>query len=144
MTSATETLESDLQDLGKPDTQAGPQAKDLLDQLSSDLKTNTDSIKTAVDGVSDSSDVLGAVGTVSTALATMQNRSPRPTRTSNSLTPRASCRPQSSSRAPASSSPVASGIRSAPGQTKPERLRKGGGLGRPFGSVTGLPSLVAL
>jgi hypothetical protein len=74
MTSATETLESDLQDLGKPDTQAGPQAKDLLDQLSSDLKTNTDSIKTAVDGVSDSSDVLGAVGTVSTALATMQNQ----------------------------------------------------------------------
>ncbi len=74
MRSATETLESDLKDLGKPDTQAGQQAKDSLDQLSSDLKTDTDSIKTAVDGVSDLSGVASAAATVSTALGTMQSQ----------------------------------------------------------------------
>ena len=74
MTSATDTLESDLKDLGKPDTQAGQQAKDAIDQLSSDLKTDTDSIKTAVDDVSDLSGVPSAAATVSSTLATMRRQ----------------------------------------------------------------------
>lgn len=74
MTSATDTLESDLKDLGKPDTQVGQQAQDSIDQLSSDLKTDTDSIKTAVDGVTDLSGVPAAVTTVSSTLAKMQSQ----------------------------------------------------------------------
>jgi hypothetical protein len=74
MNSATDTLESDLKDLGKPDTQSGQQAKDSIDQLSSDLSADSDSIKTALDGVSDPSDVPSATATVSSTLATMQSQ----------------------------------------------------------------------
>jgi hypothetical protein len=69
--SATETLESDLKDLGKPDTQAGQQAKDSTDQLSSELKKGTDSIKTAADGISDVSSARTAATTIRTTLTTM-------------------------------------------------------------------------
>ena len=69
--SATESLESDLKDLGKPNTSAGQQAKDSVDQLSSDLKTDTDSIKAAVDGASGVGGIAGAVTTISTTLETM-------------------------------------------------------------------------
>ena len=74
VTSATETLESDLKDVGKPDTQAGQQAKDMVDQLSSELKTETDSIKSAVNDVSGVSGIASAVGTISTTLMTMGNQ----------------------------------------------------------------------
>jgi hypothetical protein len=72
--SATSTLESDLKDLGKPDTEAGQEAQDAVAQLSSDLTTSTDSIKSAVDGVSSLSGVVGAVATVGTALSAMQSQ----------------------------------------------------------------------
>jgi hypothetical protein len=72
--SATDTLESDLKDLGKPDTQSGQEAQDSINQLSSDLTTDTDSIKTAVDGVSGLSGVASAAATVSATLATMQSQ----------------------------------------------------------------------
>ena len=105
--SATDTLESDLKDLGKPDTQVGQQAKDPIDRLSSDLKTDTESIKTAVDDVWDLSDVPSAAATVSSTLAKMRNcGSPLPSTVSSSSMATASCRPLSSSRAPASSSPA--------------------------------------
>jgi hypothetical protein len=74
VTSATDTLTSDLKDLGKPDTQVGQQAKDSLDQLSTDLNTGADSIKTTVDDASGVSDVVGAVTTVTTTLQTMGNQ----------------------------------------------------------------------
>ena len=69
--SATETLSSDLKGLGKPDTQAGQQAKDSLDQLSTSLQKDVTTIENAVKGVSGVSDVLAAVSTVTTTLATM-------------------------------------------------------------------------
>ena len=72
--SATETLQSDLKGLGQPDTQAGQQAKSLIDQLSSDLKTGTDSIKTAVNGASGASGVVSAAATIGATLATMSSQ----------------------------------------------------------------------
>jgi len=72
--SATETLQSDLKDLGKPNTQAGQQAKDTVDKLSSDLNADVDTIKTAVDGASGISGVADAVKTATTTLATMQTQ----------------------------------------------------------------------
>ena len=62
--SATETLASDLKGLGKPDTQAGQQAKDSLDQLSTSLQKDVTTIENAVKGVSGVSGVLTAVSTV--------------------------------------------------------------------------------
>ena len=69
--SATEALASDLKGLGKPDTQAGQQAKDSLDQLSTSLQKDVTTIENAVKGISGVSGVLGAVSTVTTTLATM-------------------------------------------------------------------------
>ena len=46
--SATDTAASDLKGLGKPDTPAGQEARDSLDQLSTDLQNNADTIETAV------------------------------------------------------------------------------------------------
>jgi chromosome segregation ATPase len=74
VSSATDTLESDLKDLGKPDTQSGQQAQASIDQLSSDLTTDRDSIKTAADGVTDLSGVPAAVTTIRTTLQTMQSQ----------------------------------------------------------------------
>ena len=42
MKSATDTLQSDLKDLGKPDSDAGQKAKDSIDELTSELKKDTD------------------------------------------------------------------------------------------------------
>ena len=72
--SATETLSSDLKGLGKPDTPAGQQAKDDLDQLSTELNKDVSTIEGAVQGVSGASDLPGAVLTVTTTLATMETQ----------------------------------------------------------------------
>jgi len=72
--SATETLESDLKDLGKPNTPAGQQAKDSVDQLTSELKTDADTIKAATSAVSGVSGVVTAATTVSTTLVTAGNQ----------------------------------------------------------------------
>ena len=48
--SATETLASDLKGLGKPDTPAGQQAQDSLDQLSTSLQQDVTTIENAVKG----------------------------------------------------------------------------------------------
>ena len=72
--SATETLQSDLKGLGKPNTQSGQEAKDSVDQLSTELAADVDSIKGAVDGASGLAGVAAAVKTVGTTLATMQTQ----------------------------------------------------------------------
>jgi uncharacterized protein YoxC len=72
--SATETLSSDLKGLGKPGTEAGQQAADSLDQLSTDLEQGAATIGSTVDGVSSVSDALGAAPTVASTLETMQTQ----------------------------------------------------------------------
>ncbi len=74
MKSATDTLQSDLKALGKPDTDAGQQAKTSVDQLSSELQTDADSIKTAVDGASGISGALTAAASVTGTLTTMKTQ----------------------------------------------------------------------
>jgi hypothetical protein len=72
--SATDKLESDLEGLGKPNTPSGQEAKDSIDQLSSQLRTNIDSIKSTIDGVSSISSAVSAASTVSTNLTAMKNQ----------------------------------------------------------------------
>lgn len=70
--SATETLSSDLGDLGRPE--AGRQAEESLAQLSTDLEAGATRIEEAVDGASGLGGTLSAVSVVSSTLVTMGNR----------------------------------------------------------------------
>ncbi len=72
--SATETLQSSLKDLGKPNTQAGQQATDAVDQLESELKADADTIKSAIDGATGVSGVASAVTTITATVATMKTQ----------------------------------------------------------------------
>ncbi len=72
--SATKTFEGDVKDLGKPDTDAGDQAKTTVDGLSSDLSDGVDQIQGSINDVSGASGVMAAVSSVSGTLATMQQQ----------------------------------------------------------------------
>jgi hypothetical protein len=69
--SATETFVDDLKGLGKPDTEAGQEAKDAVDQLSTQLQSDVDKMESAAEQASGVSGVLSAVSVVSATLATM-------------------------------------------------------------------------
>jgi methyl-accepting chemotaxis protein len=70
---ATNTLADSLKKLGKPDTQAGQQAKDDVNQLSSQLSKNVQTIQDAISNASGAAGVLTAVSTASSTLVTMGN-----------------------------------------------------------------------
>jgi hypothetical protein len=72
--SATDTLESDLKALGKPNTTSGQQARDSLDQLSSELQTDVDSIKSAVNSISSLSSATSAASTTKATLTKMKDQ----------------------------------------------------------------------
>jgi len=69
--SATQTFADGLEELGRPDTEAGQQAQDAIDQLGDELQSGVQSIETAVDGVSGVSGVVSAISTVTATLGTM-------------------------------------------------------------------------
>lgn len=71
VTKATAKLEDDLKGLGKPDTEAGQKAKETVDTLTDQLKTDVAEIDKAVNGASGASGVLRAVSTVSSTLVTV-------------------------------------------------------------------------
>jgi hypothetical protein len=58
--SATNDLTSSLGDLGKPDSEAGQQAQDAVEQLSSEITTDIQTIQDAVDNASGVSGYLNA------------------------------------------------------------------------------------
>jgi hypothetical protein len=68
---ATNTLADDLKSAGKPDTQAGGQAKQELDTLAGELGDGVSQMEDAVRGVSSVNEALTAVSAVSGTLATM-------------------------------------------------------------------------
>lgn len=68
---ATETFTSDLEALGKPDTEAGQQAKESIDQLSSAVKDEVATIEESLDEASGVAGILKAVPAVTAALAKM-------------------------------------------------------------------------
>lgn len=72
--SASDTLVSDLKDLGKPNTEQGQKAKDEVDQLSSELKDDVDQMESDVKNISGVQDVATAAQSVSTTLSTMKNQ----------------------------------------------------------------------
>jgi hypothetical protein len=69
--SATETFVDDIKGLGKPDTDAGDQAKESVDTLADNLQSEVDKIENAAEDASGGQGVLSAVSVISGALATM-------------------------------------------------------------------------
>ena len=69
--SATSDFVDDVRGLGKPDTGAGEQAKESLDQLADEADQNLSAIKSAVDNASGVSGAVAAVTAISAALSTM-------------------------------------------------------------------------
>jgi hypothetical protein len=68
--SSTKKFTDDLKDLGKPDTETGQQAKDLLDGLDEKLDDDLQEIQSTVEGASPT-DILSVVSTLSTTLGNM-------------------------------------------------------------------------
>ena len=71
---ATETLESDLKDLGEPESDSGQQAKEEIDQLSGQLSEGANWIENAADDVSGLNGVLAATRSITAALGTIANQ----------------------------------------------------------------------
>ena len=69
--SASDTLVGDLNGLGKPDTKSGQDAKDAIDQLSSEVEDDVQEMQSAVDKVSGVQGVLAATSSVSATLSKM-------------------------------------------------------------------------
>jgi hypothetical protein len=70
---ATDTLASDVKDLGAPDTASGQQAKDEVDQLSTSLKDGVATIEDSVKNASGVSGIVQAVSTVGSTVVSMGN-----------------------------------------------------------------------
>jgi methyl-accepting chemotaxis protein len=68
---ATNTFVSSVKALGKPNTAAGTQAQQSVDQLSTEIQDGTQKISDAAKGVSGVSDALGAISTATATLSTM-------------------------------------------------------------------------
>ena len=69
--SSTETLTADLRALGKPDTEAGQEAKDSVDKLSTDLQSGVTSIEDELNGASGIAGYIAAAPAIATTLKTM-------------------------------------------------------------------------
>jgi hypothetical protein len=61
---ATQTFLSDVKGLGTPETAAGKQAKQSVDQLATDLKKDVDVVQSAIKGISGVSGIPGALATI--------------------------------------------------------------------------------
>ena len=71
LASATSDFVDDVRGLGTPDTEAGEQAKESLDQLADEVDENLSTMQDAVDDASGASGVVEAVTAVSGAMSTM-------------------------------------------------------------------------
>jgi uncharacterized phage infection (PIP) family protein YhgE len=70
---ATNKLTDDLKKLGKPNTTAGAQAQQTVDQLSTQVSDGVDTIQTTVKNISSVSSALAAVTSVNSTLKTLQS-----------------------------------------------------------------------
>src|SRR4029078_8013115 len=86
---ANATLADDLKGLGKPAVSGGGQAKDVVDQLADQVKSDSDQIAGALDNLSTTSDLVAAVGVVATKLLSLQSDVAERTRTLQSRVPAA-------------------------------------------------------
>ena len=84
---ATGKLTDDLKKLGKPNTNAGAQAQQTVDQLSTQVSDGVDTIQTTVKNISSVSSALAAVTTVSSTLKTINDEITSAYKTLSNLDP---------------------------------------------------------
>jgi hypothetical protein len=74
--SATNAFADDLKALGKPNTDAGQQAKDAIDQLATQVKKDVDTLGKAVDDASGqgAKGAVSAASSIATSLSTMSTQ----------------------------------------------------------------------
>jgi methyl-accepting chemotaxis protein len=72
--SSTETLVGNLQDLGRPDTEAGQEAQDAVNQLADELQTDIGEAERAAAGVSNAADAAQAASSIRDTFTTAQNQ----------------------------------------------------------------------
>ena len=70
---ATDQFAGDIRGLGRPDTEAGEEAKQTLDGLADDLEKGRDEIDDAVQGADTAQELVAAFPTVTQTLTTMSN-----------------------------------------------------------------------
>jgi methyl-accepting chemotaxis protein len=68
---ATDTLLDDLKGLGAPDTDDGQEAKQTVDDLSTQVEDGVNTVENAVDDASGASGMLNAISVASSTLATL-------------------------------------------------------------------------
>lgn len=68
---ATDDLVDDIRGLGAPDTESGEEIRSALDSLSTSLETQSGEIETAVEGVSNITDLPSAITAATTSLSAM-------------------------------------------------------------------------
>ena len=73
---ATSTFSDDLKGLGKPNTDAGQQAKDAIDQLSTEVKDDVDKLQSSVNSAvgSGTKGAVSAASSIATTLSTMSTQ----------------------------------------------------------------------
>ena len=71
LTNSTENLVEDLKGLGRPETEAGQQAQESVDELTNELDQSVTAMESAVEDASGASGFLNAVSVVSGNLVTM-------------------------------------------------------------------------
>jgi methyl-accepting chemotaxis protein len=69
--SSTQTLVDELRDLGRPETASGEEVESALDDLSDTLESETAEIEDTADGVSNLTDLPGAITTITSSLSAM-------------------------------------------------------------------------
>ena len=72
--SANETLADDLKGLGKPDISGSGEAKNVVDQLADQIKTDSNKVADAMKNISTTSDLISAAGIVTTTLQELQSQ----------------------------------------------------------------------
>jgi ABC-type transporter Mla subunit MlaD len=73
ISSATDSLVEDLKGLGAPDTDSGEEVKSSIDDLSSTLETELDSIQTTLDDTSGITELPGAAQDILASLSAMSS-----------------------------------------------------------------------
>ncbi len=71
---STEMLVGDLQDLGRPDTEAGQEAQDEVNQLADELQTGIGEMEDAAAGVSSAADAVEAAASIRSTTMTMSDQ----------------------------------------------------------------------
>jgi len=71
---ATSQLEDDLKGLGKPDTESGDKAKQSIDELTSNVQQDVDTMDGAIKDAQNGGSVMTAITTVTSTLSTMSTQ----------------------------------------------------------------------